>query len=532
MSARPRRRVPPLWLWVLWSLPAGVIAWAWLGDPGDSGYRNAYTMMMASAALALGLVWFVFLSGYAGRSRALAGVGAVLAVAGCSTLFRIEGFSGSMIPELAPRFGEGRRGAPALALEEATVDLVTTTPADFPGFLGKGRDALVPGVGLARDWGTRPPELLWRHAVGAGWSGFAVVNGVAVTMEQWDDDEAVTAYDARTGELRWAHTSPGHFDHILGGEGPRSTPAIAGGRVYALGAFGRLSCLDGATGTTVWEKDLLAELGITREIDARNLQNGRSNSPLVVDDLVVVPGGGDPEGRMAGLIAYDARTGERVWEGPPRQISFSSPQVALLAGVRQLLIVNEDTLSGHALASGALLWEREWPGRSNNDAAVSQAVAVPPDRVFVSKGYGGGSMLLELAPKDDGTFDARAVWRSRRAMRTKFTNVVVQDGHVYGLSDGILECIDLETGERVWKDGRYGHGQILGVDRLLLVLTEEGEVVLVEATPDVPDRELGRFQALEGKTWNNLALHGDVLLVRNSEEAAAYRLPLEERAPR
>jgi len=527
-----RRRFPPGWLWAVWLLLSGAIAWLWLGDPGDDGMRNAWSMVVVLVGLSAGFLWFVLRSAVSGRVRAtVAGVAVVVAVAAGAVL-RIDGVSGSLIPKLGLRFGAGERELPRVVAERAASDPrgpLRSSPHDFPGFLGRERDAFVRDVELARDWAARPPECLWRREVGAGWSGFAVVGGVAVTMEQRGDVEAVTAYDVRTGTLLWETSHPGRFTHFLGGDGPRSTPAIDEGRVYALGALGRLECLDGASGEVLWARDLLADQGVTPEMEAANVQYGRSNSPLITGELVVVPVGGDDSTRLAGLVAYDKRDGRVVWEGPPRHISFSSPRRAMLADVDQILIVNEDTVSGHSPVDGTLLWEVPWPGRTHANASVSQAVPVPPDRVFVSKGYGEGAALFELVraePASTGGLEARELWHQKRALRTKLTNVIVKGDHVYGLSDGMLECVELETGRRAWKDGRYGHGQILRVGELLLVLSEEGEVVLIEPTPDEPDRVVARFQALEGKTWNNPALVGDLLVVRNAQEAAVYRLPL------
>lgn len=523
---KPRRRFPPLWLWIVWAIPMAVIVWFWTGDPlGDEGMRNALSGVLVLLMAALGYLWFVLRSGYSGKLRAFIGIGTIAAIVGGNMLFRIDGFSGAMIPELSSRFGSEKSRPDVVQAEGVAVDLDTTTPLDFPGFLGRMRNGRV-ATSLSSEWAEAGPELIWRHEVGAGWSGFAVVNGVAVTMEQWDDSEAVTAYDVNTGELLWAHESPGHFDHILGGAGPRATPTIDEGRVYSLGAFGLLQCLDGATGELIWRRDLLEELGITAEIDSANLQNGRSNSPLIAGPLVIVPGGGDESARLVGLVAYDKLTGELVWEGPPRQISFSSPTLATLGDLEQVLIVNEDSVSGHLPSTGDLLWEHEWPGSSNADANCSQAVPVGSNRVLVSKGYGGGSLLLELTPTEDGLFDAQPVWRNKRSLRTKFTNAVTTSTHAYGLSDGMLECIDLATGERIWKEGRYGHGQILLTGRLLAVLDEEGEVFLVEATPDRENSVVGHFPGVSGKTWNNLAIYGDLLVVRNAQEAAVFRLPL------
>ena len=219
---------------------------------------------------------------------------------------------------------------------------------------------------------------------------------------------------------------------------------------------------------------------------------------------------------------------KRVWEGGDRQISYSSPTVATLAGVLQILSVNEDTVSGHEPETGRVLWEQPWAGNSTGAMNASQAMPVLSDRFFVSKSYGGGAALYTIV---DGAsaFAVKEIWKSNRVMRTRFTNVVITGGHIYGLSDGILECIRLEDGERVWKEGRYGHGQILLTSDAILVMTESGEIVLVDASPE-RHRVLARFQALEGTSWNNLALSGPHLLVRNAAEAACYRLPLEPEA--
>ncbi len=408
----------------------------------------------------------------------------------------------------------------------ASVDLRTTTEDDFPQFLGPHRDTSVAHVRLARDWTQEPPKLVWRHPIGAGWSAFSVVHGHAVTMEQRDKWEMVSCYGVTTGRLEWAYSIAARYERLEAGVGPRSTPTIDEGRVYALGARGHLACLDGATGRCLWEKDLLHEAGMTPEDEADAVPWGRAASPLVVGGRVIVPLGGRNGGRMASLAAYDKRDGKLLWTGGDRQISYSSPALATLAGRRQVLIVNEDTLAGHDLDTGRPLWQHPWPGHTNRDPNVSQAVPVPPNRVFASKGYGSGSILLGLEPAADGAFEANVVWRNAKVLKTKFANVTVRGGYVYGLSDGILECVELQSGRSQWKRGRYGHGQILLVGDLLLVLSEDGEMLLLEATPDRPSNVLGRFQAIEGLTWNNFALYGPYLLVRNADEAACYKLPL------
>jgi outer membrane protein assembly factor BamB len=317
----------------------------------------------------------------------------------------------------------------------------------------------------------------------------------------------------------------------MGGVGPRSTPTIHGGRVFALGATGVLRCLDGSTGRLIWSDELRKRYMISDRDDESVVQWGRSASPLVVDDLVVVPGGG-PSGKAKNLVAYQAESGRLVWEaenklenGSADQISYSSPSLATLAGRRQIVIVNESTVSGHDPATGQRLWTADtWPGSSNGMATASQAVAIDDHRLLLSKGYSGGAKLVEISADAAGQLSAETTWQNPRVLQTKFTNVVLHKGCAYGLSEGILECIDVETGKRKWKSGRFEHGQILGVGDLLLVLSEDGELALVELSPQA-FKQLGTAKVLEGKTWNNFCLFGRLLLVRNADEAACYELP-------
>jgi outer membrane protein assembly factor BamB len=313
----------------------------------------------------------------------------------------------------------------------------------------------------------------------------------------------------------------------MGGAGPRSTPTIHEGRVYALGATGMLYCLDGSSGGVLWSDNLLERYGVTLDDEENTVTWGRSASPLLVDNLCVVPAGGPPEGPYVSLTAFDKNTGQIVWEAGDRQISYSSPVLATLGGQRQILIVNEDQVTGHDPQNGRVLWSYDWPGGSASNASVSQPVALSEDRVLLSKHYGGGAALLRVNRVEDQEYVVNSIWLDSSLLKTKFTNVVVRGDYIYGLSDGILECVEWASGERCWKRGRYGHGQLLGVGDLLLVQAESGEVALARAAPD-RFRELASFQALDGKTWNNLCLYKELLLVRNAEEAACYELALAD----
>jgi len=211
-----------------------------------------------------------------------------------------------------------------------------------------------------------------------------------------------------------------------------------------------------------------------------------------------------------------------VWAGGDDAAGYSSPLLATLAGVPQGLILNAGSVTAHDPGTGAVLWQVPWQRQHPN---VAQPRPVAGDRVLVSTGYGVGAALFRVVRDPSGGLAAQELWRNLH-LKAKFANFVDREGFVYGLDDGILVCLDIETGERRWKGGRYGHGQMLLVDDLLLVSAESGDIVLVEAVPS-ERHELGRFQAIDGKTWNPPALAGRYLLVRNDREAACLELPIE-----
>jgi outer membrane protein assembly factor BamB len=535
IAARRRSRTPPKRLWIVLLLLSVLLVIVRGVDLfGDHAITNIVTWVLCFTAAVTLAVWFFFRSGHARFVRLAVFAGCVLVSGTLYALFYLDHVDGDLSPVFVFRFSAKPDRLLTLPPNDAAgsaaanVDLRTTTKHDFPGFLGPRRDESVECVKLSRRWTDRPPELVWKQKIGAGWSAFSVVNGHAVTMEQRGEMEMTTCYNVRTGQLEWAHSTQGRFERVEAGVGPRSTPTIDDGMVFSLGVFGHLACLDGANGKPLWEKDLLDEFDIPSEENAAIVLWGRSASPLVVGEKLIVPIGGRKEGPLVSLAAFDKRSGKLLWKGGQRQISYCSPRLATLAGVEQILILNEATASGHDLKTGSVLWEHQRPGRTNADPNVSQAVPLADDKVLLSKGYGGGAILLKLEPADDGKLATEVVWKNPRVLKTKFSNVAVLNGYAYGLSDGVLECVNLDDGEQKWRQGRYGHGQILRVGDLLLVLSEEGEILLVEATPDRRNNVLGRFQAIEGLTWNNLALYGPYLLVRNAEDAACYKLPLEE----
>ncbi len=494
---------------VIVAVCAGLLAYNALRDTGHAQSQVIFTFPVLFFGALLLFLWAVLFSRLPGRTRRAVFLAVALVVAAGVSLFRIKGVDGNIVPILGFRWaGERSYGEAA-----ATAAAVGTVPggADYPQFYGPERTAVVSGPRLARDWEASPPRELWRHDVGEGWSAFAVAGDAAVTQEMRGSDEVVVRYELLTGREVWVHSQHAPFVTTVGGSGPRATPTIAGGRVYALGATGILSSIELLDGRLVWSRNILDDHGAV-------LQDwGMPSSPLVVGELVVVLLGRGGKS----LAAYDRESGEIAWQQGEDQGSYSTPTLATVDGVEQILVVNQQSVAGHDPVSGERLWREPW---EEGNEKVTPPLVLGEDRVLVSAGYGLGSRLLAVRRDAEG-FAVEELWSGRR-LKSKFASMVARDGIVYGLDDGILTAVEAATGERRWKHGRYGHGQMILVGDLLLIQAEDGDVVLVEARPD-EHRELGRLEALGSKTWNPPALAGRYLLVRNNREAVCYELAVE-----
>ncbi len=456
------------------------------------------------------------------QTRLIVSVPLVTMLAGFLLIFRAEGLSGDSSVNFAWRWAASKPTQPVESLptpavsESADAPLIEDPEHDSPQFLGPDRTGILPNSRLARDWSSQPPRELWRRSVGAGWSSFAIVGELAFTQEQRGERESVVCYRVKTGAEVWAHSDPVNFTSSLGGPGPRATPTVREGRVYAVGVTGILNCLDGRNGRRIWSVDIL------KDNHAENIAHGVCASPLVLEDVVLVcPTGSDGPS----LVAYDRETGRRAWSGGTHGASYSSPLVAELCGTSQVLLFNSAGISGHELGSGKELWFFAWTNSATTNVAQPIVHAAGADRVFISTGYDTGCTLLQITASADESWHVEPLW-SNNHLKTKFCSAVAIDGFVYGLDDGILACLNLTTGVRKWKAGRYGHGQVLLAGKLLLVQAESGDVILIDPSP-MKLRELGRIPALTGKTWNNPALAGSYLLVRNDHEAACYELRCE-----
>lgn len=472
-----------------------------------------YAIPVLSLAFVL---WAVATRGLSDRPRWVTMVATILLACGGWALVRTAGFTGDGDSDFSWRWSKtyeerllARAGEDPAVPPSAPV--VAEMEADWPGFRGPRRDAILPGVRIETDWQASPPVELWRRPIGPGWSSFAVRGDFLYTQEQRGEDEVVACYDRTTGEPVWRHRDAARFWESNAGAGPRATPTLHDGRVITLGATGIVNALDSGDGSVVWSRDAAADTG------KKVPHWGFASSPLVVDDHVVVATAGT-------LVAYDLETGELRWLGPSGGWGYSSPHRLTIDGVPQIVLLNGAGAIGVDPADGTLLWEHSWKGDG-----IVQPSLTPDGDVLIGSGSGVGAEvgIRRIAVvREPGGWTVEERWTSR-GLKPSFNDFVVHEGHAFGFDGSILSCIDLEDGRRRWKGGRYGHGQLvlLPDQDLLLVLTERGELALVGATPD-GFTELARHPAIEGKTWNHPVLVGDVLLVRNGREMAAFRLAL------
>ena len=458
-------------------------------------------------------VWLRIYSQYSISRQSAIAVAILLGQFTAYSLFRLDGFDGNgrFIPkwrwtatpeQIYSNFSETVLGRPA--------DLSNVSNLDSPAFRGWHRNGVYQPDAKV-DWQSGVREI-WRRPVGRGWSSFATANGFAVTQEQINDEECVSCYQLSSGKLVWRCGVPTRFDEITSGPGPRATPAIFGGKVFALGATGILCCINGADGSIVWKKNLC-------EKEKDRVLFGYSCSPLLHDNrLWVALGSPNPS-----LACLDTNSGNLLWTSGNRKAGYSSPQL-LFENDKQhsVLLFDATGLHSHNYENGELRWTYLWGDNSDEQVNVTQPVVTKNHRVLISSGYGRGTALLQLGSDQQ----VSEIWQTKR-LKSKFSSIVVAKDHAFGLDEGILTCIDLESGRRVWKRGRYGHGQLIQFGDCLIVQTESGDCVVVEINTK-EFVEVRRFRALTDRTWNHPVVSGQYLLTRNDREAVCFELPIDQ----
>lgn len=415
------------------------------------------------------------------------------------------------------RFGGSLIAAVALlAAAPAAESSSPITDRDWPQWRGPHRDAVSPQQGLLKEWPAGGPEVLWRTPIGEGFSSISVSQGRLYTL--WDEAAAqfLVSLDASTGEVLWRRRVDAAFANVWG-NGPRSTPAVDHGIVYAVSARGMLYAVNALDGRSLWSHDLAKEYG------ARIPDYGYASSPLVEDDKLIVEAGGKEN---HAFMAFGKTTGEVVWASQTDAAAYSSPLAITVGGVRQIVFFSASGLFAVAPEDGSLLWKYGWESRCPSTGMVmnlAHPVFIAPDRIFISGGFGTrtGSAVIHIIA-DGGSSRSELIWRSEE-MRNQLNSSVLYDEHIYGFDVGILQAVDARTGERKWQERGFQRGSLIEADGHLIVLGEEGRLALVEATP-AGYREKASASMLDGKSWTMPTLADGRLFLRNQTEMVSLDL--------
>ena len=439
-----------------------------------------------------------------------------LFLAGCAAVFcslRVDSIAGNLAPVVSWKWSptEVERSSTLSAAKTAARAEIPAqaTAEDWPAFRGPARDSVVPKVSFSSDWST-PPREMWRRKIGSGWSSFIAVGDYLFTQEQRGEEELVTCYRAATGEEVWANRIKARFDDAMG-LGPRATPTFCDGKLYTQGATGMLQCLDAATGDTVWKRDVGKDAGTGVP------GYGFCSSPLVVGNLVITFSCG---GEGKSVMACNRITGDIAWMSGHGANPYPSPHLATLCGVPQVLMASDLGLQAFVPETGLLLWEHAW--KADTNPRCIQPLVLDGERVLLGATGMIGSRVLRLA-RTDTAWSVSEEWTSKN-FRPYFSDCVLHQGNCYGFDGDRLVCLDVNTGKRRWEGKRYS-GQLLFFPemRAVLILSERGEVALVQTVPEAFN-ELARFKAISGKTWNHPVVSRGRLFVRNAEEAACFDL--------
>ncbi len=498
----------PRWKLFLWVQAILIILWIILKSIPkviESGAGGATDLLFVILIIAFSLIWLLLLSRLRWKFRLL-GLGLALLTLG---LVKMDGHTGGFFPQFSWRWTkESAKEIPDLIgsiAEEGTI-ISSEGPENFPRLLGSQMTNHVSGELLPDQWFNSKPKELWRKQIGEGWSSFSVAGGYTYTMEQRGLVETTICYELLSGDAVWVHEEKVRFEESMGADGPRSTPTITDGKVFSLGATGILNCLDARTGEKIWGKDILAEVKQSVPTWAK------SCSPLIVDGKVIVTLGSEAKENLA---AFDASSGNLIWRSGDYKSSYASPVVATLAGKRQIVAIQQKSVDGYEIETGKILWSSPIGNPQGNCASP----LIVGDNVITSSGYGYGSHRIKISQEGDG-LKAEELWHSRK-LKAKFADMVIHEGFIYGLNEGRLVCLDLESGDRQWSGGNYGHGQLVGVGNHLIIQSEHGSISIIEISPE-SEKITSEFEALEHRTWNHPTLAGRILLVRNDREAIAF----------
>jgi outer membrane protein assembly factor BamB len=390
--------------------------------------------------------------------------------------------------------------------------------ADWPQYLGPGRDAVYPGEALTRAWPSDGPKVLWRKRdIGAGMSGVVVAKGQVVLFHEVNRYDTIECLDARTGKPLWKNNYASSFVPGYGSAaGPRATPSVAGGRVYTMGGQGVVVCTDFATGKTVWKVDT------RKSYRASDGFFGMACSPLVEGGAVLLNIGGEAG---AGIVALNKDNGKLLWKTLDDEASYSSPVMATLQGKRRAMFFTRTGLAVVDPENGGIDFQYRWRARIH--ASVNAAAPlVAGERIFVTSSYNTGALVVQA-----GAGGYKTVWSNDTSLSSQYASVMHRDGFLYGTHGRadvppvpVLRCVELATGKVRWSVDGFGDCLMLLCGDRLLALLESGELVLGQATP-AGWREISRAQVVGSGARSQPALANGRLYVRDRNQLVCLVVP-------
>ena len=500
------------WIATLLILLVSYISYTLADKSIQTAFQGFMYLIYAVPLMSLSFVlWAVASKNLLPKQRRVTMVYTILLTAAVWIFIRSDGMDGSARHRFAWRWAKTSEERLLSKLNERagnkTANMAEmSTIAEWPGFRGPERDGIIRNLKISSDWKNDPPRELWRRKIGPGCSSFAISGDYAFTQEQLGDFEMISCYRVSTGDLIWQHSDSARFWDSHAGAGPRSTPTFSNGRIYAMGATGILNALKAENGEVIWTRNAASDS------NTKILEWGFTGSPLVIDSLVIVAVSGD-------MIAYDVSNGEPLWYSKDNGSSYSSPQLLTIKGIPQILFMSSARTISVDPATGERLWVHSW---DSPDRILQPALLSDGDLLLTPGMYDIRRITVDF---DQDNWMVREKWTSSD-MKVNFNDMVAHEGFIYGFDGPSIACVNATDGTKSWKGRPYRGWLVLFEQQdLLLVLTELGDLALVEANPE-KFVELAKIPAITGKTWSHPAIAGDILLVRNSEEMAAFKLHL------
>jgi outer membrane protein assembly factor BamB len=394
----------------------------------------------------------------------------------------------------------------------AVASHVLVTAADWPQFLGPARNGVYAGPPLADSWPASGPRVAWQKQVGQGFAGPAVADGRVIVFHRQGREEIVESLDAKTGSAQWRYAyATAYRDDFGFDEGPRAVPVVANGRVFTFGAEGVLSAIALATGKPVWSVDTKRRFNVTKGFF------GQAGSPLVEDGRVIANIGGSEDGNAAGIVAFNAGTGAVLWTATNHEASYSSPVTGVFGGKKLVLFFTRQALVGLDPSNGTQIFQRSWRSRSQASVNAASPVVVD-DLIFISATYETGATVLRVSGST-----LEPLWASDDVLSNHYATSVYHEGHLYGFHGRqefgqAFRAVELNTGKVKWSQERFMAGTVLLAGDRLLILRENGELILAAASPDA-FRPLARARILTGVVRAYPALSDGFLYARDSADA-------------